>query len=210
MVRQIFIEEKPVIICNEIPPSLYEDIHHHNLILMEEPDVKNIPSLLQTLKDHAVHGYVWKSGDPENIFQSLLKYFDHWQAAGGLISNIRGDVLLIFRRGKWDLPKGKIENSETPEAAAKREVTEETGLKNIHIEKQLVDTWHAYHQFGKDIMKQTHWYKMQFTGTELTVPQIEEDILDIQWIKPENIDKYLRYSYPNLKMVFLSAGYKVI
>lgn len=105
--------------------------------------------------------------------------------------------------------KSGMDAGETPEMTARREVAEETGLHNIHIEGKLADTWHAYHQFGKDIMKQTHWFKMQFTGTELTVPQIEEDILDIQWIKPDNISKYMRYSYQNLQTVFESAGYKV-
>lgn len=209
MIHQIFIEEKPFIICDEISTSLQEEINQNKLIVMEEPEIKNVPSFLHTLKDPSVYGYVWKSSHPGDILQILMKNFEHWQAAGGLISNIRGDILFIFRLGKWDLPKGKIEGGETPEIAAVREVREETGLINIHIGSKLTETWHAYHQFGKDIIKQTHWFKMQFTGTELTVPQIEEDILDIQWIKPENIGKYLRYSYPNLKLVFREAGYQI-
>ncbi|MGH2643113.1 MAG: NUDIX hydrolase [Chitinophagaceae bacterium] len=209
IMQNIIIHGKPVIICDQITERIQARITNEHLIQMHEPDLKNIESLLHALQDNAVYGYVWLSHQPEAVFKSLISHFEHWQAAGGLIVNYRDQVLLMFRRGKWDLPKGKMEPDETPEITARREVTEETGLHNLHIESKLSDTWHAYHQFGKDIMKQTHWFKMQFTGTELTVPQIEEDILDIQWIKPENISKYLQYSYPNLKTVFESAGYKI-
>lgn len=207
--QNIFIHEKPVIICDQVTENIRSQISSEQLILMQEPDTKNMDALLHTLEDNAIHGYVWQSSHPESILSELMRHYEHWQAAGGLIVNERGEVLLMFRRGKWDLPKGKMDANETPEMTAIREVKEETGLHHIHIESKLTDTWHAYRLFEKDIMKQTHWYKMQFSGTELTIPQIEEDILDIQWIKPENIEKYLRYSYPNLKSVFLSAGYKI-
>lgn len=207
--QNIFIHEKPVIICDQITENIHSQISSEQLILMQEPNTKNMDALLHTLEDNAIRGYVWQSSHPESIFSELMRHYEHWQAAGGLIVNERGEVLLMFRRGKWDLPKGKMEADETPEMTAIREVKEETGLHHIHIENKLTDTWHAYRLSGKDIMKQTHWYKMQFSGAELTIPQIEEDILDIQWIKPENISKYMRYSYPNLKTVFESAGYEV-
>lgn len=207
--QNIFIHEKPVIICDQITENIHSQISSEQLILMQEPNTKNMDALLHALEDNAIRGYVWQSSHPESIFSELMRHYEHWQAAGGLIVNERGEVLLMFRRGKWDLPKGKMEADETPEMTAIREVKEETGLHHIHIENKLTDTWHAYRLPGKDIMKQTHWYKMQFSGGELTIPQIEEDILDIQWIKPENISKYMRYSYPNLKTVFESAGYEV-
>jgi hypothetical protein len=50
---------------------------------------------------------------------------------------------------------------------------------------------------------------MKFTGTELTVPQIEEDIIDIQWIKPEHLGKYLKFSYKNIVDVFTKEGYAI-
>lgn len=207
--QNIFIHEKPVIICDQVTENIRSQISSEQLILMQEPDTKNMDALLHTLEDNAIHGYVWQSSHPESILSELMRHYEHWQAAGGLIVNERGEVLLMFRRGKWDLPKGKMDANETPEMTAIREVKEETGLHHIHIENRLTDTWHAYRLFEKEIMKQTHWYKMQFSGTELTIPQIEEDILDIQWIKPENISKYMRYSYPNLKTVFESAGYRI-
>jgi 8-oxo-dGTP pyrophosphatase MutT (NUDIX family) len=205
----LFIQQKPIIICKEVNEILQQRIADEQLILLKDPGDQNTASLLETLKDDAVHDYVWQTGDPDALLQRLVKRYQHLQAAGGLITNAAGEILLMFRRGKWDLPKGKMEENETPEETALREITEETGLRNINIEKKLTETWHAYHQFGQDLLKQTHWFKIRFTGTELTVPQIEEDIMDIQWIRPENLSKYLPYAYPNLKAVFSTAGLQV-
>lgn len=217
-----FMHEKPVIICSEGTEKAHQDqdIPGGQLMLLKDPELQNLEALLNTLKDDSVKGYIWETNNPDELWQRAMQHFQHWQAAGGLITNSTGEILLMFRRGKWDLPKGKMDQTETPEQTALREVTEETGLQNIRIERKLTDTWHVYSpsvyksrkkkfQNEKDILKQTHWYKMAFTGSELTVPQIEEDIVDIQWVRPENIQKYLPYAYPNLKIVFQSAGYEV-
>lgn len=218
--QTIFIHNKPVVISRKetrsgTPPS-------SKLTIIQNPKLNLVPSLLDKLKEEAAHGYHFQMDHPSEMWNFLMENFDHWEAAGGLVINTAEEILLLFRRGKWDLPKGKMDPPETPEETALREVTEETGLQNIRIVRKLTDTWHSYpHSFykdksieverqgdpQKDILKQTHWYQMEFTGSELTIPQIEEDIIDIQWIKPENVEKYLKYSYPNLKPVFRAAGY---
>jgi 8-oxo-dGTP pyrophosphatase MutT (NUDIX family) len=113
----------------------------------------------------------------------------------------------MFRRNKWDLPKGKQDEGESLEECAVREVREETGLQQITLTDKITETFHYYPLKEKKVLKHTYWYRMQFTGTELTIPQIEEDIMDIQWIKPENLGKYLKFSYKNIEDVFLKAGY---
>ena len=130
-------------------------------------------------------------------------------AAGGLITNPAGEVLLMFRRGKWDMPKGKQDEGESLEACALREVQEETGLQNIKLGHLITETWHYYSLKEKKILKHSYWYRMYFTGTELTGPQIEEDIMDIQWIRPDNLGKYMQYSYQNIVDVVAKAGYKL-
>lgn len=218
--QTFFIHNKPVIIgatADKDQLSGFAETEFSNLLLLQEPDQKEIPALIHALKDESSRGYLILSDRPDRIFHLITSEFSHWQAAGGLVSNTAGEFLLLFRKGKWDLPKGKMEKDETPEETALREVSEETGLQNIHITKKLTETWHSYplsvykdnleDKNVKDILKQTHWFAMSFTGNELTIPQIEEDIIDIQWIKPENIEKYLKYSYPNLKLVFKAAGY---
>ncbi len=51
---------------------------------------------------------------------SFSKGMTSVEAAGGLVLNEKGEVLMIFRRGSWDLPKGKIDPNESVETAAIR------------------------------------------------------------------------------------------
>ena len=64
------------------------------------------------------------------------------QAGGGLVLNEQNELLFIFRRGSWDLPKGKVDLGETIEACALREVEEETGVKNLTLVDFLGITQH--------------------------------------------------------------------
>ncbi|MCB9285061.1 MAG: NUDIX domain-containing protein [Lewinellaceae bacterium] len=111
-------------------------------------------------------------------FRSLFKYLE---AAGGLVFNTEKKALFIFRREKWDLPKGKIEPGETPPRAAIREVQEETGLDEVSIVRDLCSTYHTYREKGKRVLKRTWWYEMQ-TNEENLIPQIEEDIELAVWV----------------------------
>lgn len=202
----LYIEQKPLIITGELKDSDKKAFLEKQLLVLSNPSPGILPGLLDTFSDESIPGYVWESANPDKVFQLVASYYEHWEAAGGLVRNAGGDILLIFRRGHWDLPKGKLDPGETLEECALREIKEETGLVHIHIERPLTDTWHVYPLDGKKILKQTHWYEVAFTGTELTVPQIEEDIVDIQWIKPGNLTHYLKYTYPNIRKVFEEAG----
>ena len=124
-------------------------------------------------------------------------------AAGGLILNNRNELLMIFRRGKWDLPKGKLDDGETIPECALREVQEETGLKAVSIIQFLGLTHHEYYNehTGKDTLKETHWYKMQTTADEQLVPQTEEQIEKIEWVAKENIAEKLTNSYKNIEEI---------
>lgn len=202
--HHLFIMEKPVILLAPGEGETGGDAGR--LTLIKDAPPEETGRLLDALKDNAVQGYLWEDNDTDGLFSRIRNHYEFLQAAGGLVTNPDGDILLMFRHGKWDLPKGKMEAGESPEETALRETTEETGLHHICIEKKLTDTWHAYDKYGKDQLKQTHWFKMRFTGTELTVPQIEEHIVDIQWIRPENICRYLPYAWPSVRAVFAAAG----
>jgi 8-oxo-dGTP pyrophosphatase MutT (NUDIX family) len=121
-------------------------------------------------------------------------------AAGGLVFNDKNELLMIFRRGKWDLPKGKLDEGETIEACAVREVQEETGLKNIAIEKFAGLTYHEYYDkySEKDVIKETHWYKMHALTEQSLTPQTEEDIEQIEWVDKNAVAEKLSNSYPNI------------
>ncbi len=121
-------------------------------------------------------------------------------AAGGLVSNENGGLLLIYRRGFWDLPKGKLDEGESIETCAVREVEEETGLTNVLLDKLVGVTYHEYFDEWKqrDVVKETHWFAMHVNGNQTLVPQQEEDIIDIKWVAQNDIGTYLQQTYKNI------------
>ena len=121
-------------------------------------------------------------------------------AAGGLVENENGDLLMIFRRGFWDLPKGKLDEGESIENCAVREVEEETGLKTIQLNNFLGVTRHAYFDkySSQDVVKETHWYRMHASQKETLIPQTEEDIEKIEWVALKNLENHLQRTYPNI------------
>lgn len=127
-------------------------------------------------------------------------------AAGGLVQNKEGEILLIYRRGFWDLPKGKLDSKESIPECAVREVQEETGLQTLLLGPFICMTKHAYFDtwLQKDVVKETHWYHMKATAleAETLTPQTEEDIEKIEWVAIENLPQYLVQTYPTIQSVF--------
>jgi len=121
-------------------------------------------------------------------------------AAGGLVINEGGKLLMIFRRGKWDLPKGKLDEDEKIEDCALREVKEETGLKKIRLKKFLGLTYHEYFDSHtqQDVIKETHWFEMLAKNNQKLLPQYEEDIEKIEWVDRKNLKEKLSNTYPNI------------
>lgn len=115
-------------------------------------------------------------------FNALCKHFTYVEAAGGVVVNEVGNLLVFFRRGMWDLPKGKIDPGETPETAALREIQEETGLQQLSLGGHLHRTFHVYAFKDRWWLKQTYWYAVKGTAAEALIPQTEEDIVAIEWV----------------------------
>ena len=136
-----------------------------------------------------------------SLFKSNFKYIE---AAGGFIKNELGEYLFIFRREKWDLPKGKLEDGETPSVAAIREVMEETGLQKVTEKKHRCSTWHTYELHGEQILKQTYWYDMEAEKNQKSTPQLEEEITELQWMRPDNFSKILLNTFPSIADVIQS------
>jgi len=128
----------------------------------------------------------------EQLFADFASHFKIIEAAGGLVFNEKNDILLIFRRGVWDLPKGKIDSGESKEAAAVREVQEETGLQNLTLGDLRDTMYHTYREAKQRILKRTYWYKMHTTDAKLT-PQAEEDIERAEWWQ---LEKFLKSELP--------------
>lgn len=119
------------------------------------------------------------------------------EAAGGIVRDPQGRVLMIFRRGHWDLPKGKWEPGETIEQCAVREVEEECGVTGLSIEASVGTTEHTYAGDEGEIIKRTYWFLMHCPGGALT-PQTEEDIDLAEWVEHEELNKRLPATYPTI------------
>jgi 8-oxo-dGTP pyrophosphatase MutT (NUDIX family) len=143
-----------------------------------------------------------------NIFVRVTKYYTHFMltpiiAAGGIVVNPNKEILWIFRRGFLDLPKGKLDPNETIEACALREVMEETGITNLLLGDLIVTTKHQYQDryLNTEVEKTTYWYKMSTDELQDGIPQTEEDIEAVAWVKKEDIAPYLAKSYDTIKQV---------
>lgn len=114
------------------------------------------------------------------------------ESAGGLVCNQAHMVLLMFKRGKWDMPKGRIEPGQSREEAAIREVEEEVGLdaNHLQIKGKLVSTFHTTRHQGVKYLKKTHWYLMEYDGTKDPFPQVEEGIIEARWVHLSELPEY--------------------
>ena len=121
-------------------------------------------------------------------------------AAGGLVTNPQGEILWIYRRGFWDLPKGKLDEGETIQTCAVREVQEETGLKNIQLLGMLCFTNHTYFDkyLNEEVVKRTYWFHMSIPTLQDGIPQTTEDIEKIEWHSLGKARHCLDHTYPNI------------
>lgn len=142
--------------------------------------------------------------DFEKLKTDFKLYFSQISAGGGLVRNEFGEYLFIFRRGSWDLPKGKIEAKETKREAALREISEETGVKNMTIIEKIMVTRHTYrNNVGRRIIKKSHWYLVE-TKKQPLKPQKEEDIDKAVWMTIQDFLSKKRSVYPNILEVIKS------
>ena len=192
----IYFGNKPVFLCDNITKEIDELKHHPETIYIDEISNAAIKSLLHEIDKPQFQQGVLFNKDYKKLKEIFFKNFTLIKAGGGLVKNKYGEILLIFRRGKWDLPKGKLDDNETIEQCAKREVREETGLKEITVSKQIETTYHTYTEFGAHILKESHWFAMKALGNEKLIPQIEEGIVEILWVKKEGLTKYISNTFP--------------
>ena len=131
--------------------------------------------------------------------------FREVNAAGGLVSNRRGDYLLISRNGLWDLPKGHQEAGEDIEVTALREVQEETGVDQLQLRRLICVTDHCYLRNDVWHLKHTWWYDMLYTDPTNLTPQREEDITKAAWVAKSSLPPFLKNTYPSILEVFREA-----
>jgi len=138
----------------------------------------------------------------EKLERFLRKKLPYVEAAGGLVYNGKKEILFIYRNDRWDLPKGHIDKDEAHEAAAIREVEEETGVQNLEIRRFIGKTYHVFKRNGKFKLKATYWYEMYTDYDGALKPQANEGIKKVKWKNFEKSQKALTNSYENIKLLF--------
>jgi len=205
MYIKIYFNDKPLFLCDAVDEIIQPYVHHDDAIFIDELNSHTVKSMIHEMAQPEIHAGVFYHAELEDLKKAFFKKFTFIQAAGGLVVNEKKEILIIFRRGKWDLPKGKLDKGEKLEACAVREVEEETGLQKVKLVSPLSITYHTYHEGTRSILKESHWYNMKVSGDQKLIPQIAEDIHEIKWVKPKDLQQYLNNTFPSVTDVLLLA-----
>lgn len=198
MFIKIYFEDKPVFLCDQIDKTIDEYMHHPDTVFIDEISTAAIKSLLHEIAKPEFHAGILFDKDFKKLKKAFNRHFKLIVTAGGAVLNEKDELMMIFRRGKWDLPKGKLDEGETLEECAVREVREETGVQDLKTGEKIIITYHTYLEFGTHILKESHWYKMRCKNEENLVPQTEEDITEIKWVGAFELDKYTSNTYQTI------------
>lgn len=194
----IYFNNKPLFITSEINNHLEELLHHEETIFIDEFNQHTVKAMIHEMELARMKTGVFLHENVDEVLKTFKKKLKLIVAAGGLVHTGQDEILMIFRHGKWDLPKGKLDEKESLEACAIREIAEETGLENPVIEKPLTITYHTYHQDGKHILKESHWFLMKSFKQNVFTPQIEEGIMKCEWVPVENIATYVENTHASI------------
>ena len=191
---KVFVNEAPLILTNKL-----SEINNNKYFLLNPEAINEAIDLL--MEGKIKKAYIYHPNHSE-ILNKFCKSIKREVAAGGVVTNKQGEVLFIYRNNKWDLPKGRCEKGESLEVCALREVGEETGVKELKIENQLLTTYHVFKRKEKYRLKEVFWYAMRTTYTGPLTPQLDEGIEKVKWKNPEQITKALTKSYTNIRILF--------
>lgn len=200
--RKIYFEKRCIIICEPHDQMLSDP----NAILFHVGERIDLHALTGMFKASASLMKIYiPSDDEEATYRRICAEFKEVTAGGGLVSNRRGDYLLINRNGLWDLPKGHLEPGEDIETCSLREVQEETGVNELSIRGLICITDHCYIREGIWHLKHTWWYDMLYTDPTDLTPQREEDISKAAWVARSSLPPFLTNTFPSIVEVFREA-----
>lgn len=191
---KIYFNNTPLFLTNN-RSDVDEYLRREDTMFIDDMDKHTVKTMLYEMEQPNIHAGVFLHEDAEALLNAIKKKFTVIRAAGGLVFRKKDEILMIFRRGKWDLPKGKLDEGEDLSTCALREVKEETGLKKLNIIQPLIVTYHTYNENKQHTLKESHWFLMQTRDDGELVPQIEEDIEKCEWVKIDNISVHMENTY---------------
>lgn len=201
---KIYINESPLILTQTSDlddESAFERSLIHAIYRGKPKILLNYIELLEKNKHH--EGIIIQSDNAEQLWKDFKSLYFYIKAGGGLVINPFGKILLIFRRGVWDLPKGKQDPGETLEQTAVREVREETGIPDLKVIEKMGNGYHCYMMSKQRTLKRTRWYLMQTQSSDKLVLQKEEGIQDAAWFDPKELPKLNMPMYNNIRDVLI-------
>ncbi|MDC3109926.1 NUDIX domain-containing protein [Flavobacteriales bacterium] len=155
--------------------------------------------ILKKVRKHKkIFLYHPKKSELLKVFKSKIKVIS---ASGGIVKNDNNQILFIYRRGKWDLPKGKAEKGESIRETAVREVIEETGIKKLKIDKYFSNTYHIVRNNKKYFLKETSWFLMSSNFKGKLKPQLNEGIKSVKWKTFDDAKKIKKKTYGNISII---------
>lgn len=200
--RKIYCNNKPLILTNSAEQYMLQHPDTAGYLFLKGALPRNFRIAQKLLNSAEGTGALIEDTDVDALKAGLKSVFLPVEAAGGVVSNPQNEVLMIYRRGKWDLPKGKRDDGEQLSECALREVREETGLPEaLHLGDKICTTYHVYAQDDREMLKTTHWYQMDVPQPYLLTPQEEEDILEAKWVNEQLQAQYLDQSYHAVREV---------
>lgn len=200
--HKIYFEKRSIVICRPEEEALADP----NGVEFHLGDKLDIHALVGMFEASATLSRIYiPTDDTDRTYRRICAEFKEVNAAGGLVSNRRGDYLLIRRDGLWDLPKGHQEAGEDIRVTALREVQEETGVDQLKLRDLICITDHCYRRNDIWHLKHTWWYDMLYTDPVDLTPQREEDITTAAWVAKSSLPPYLKNTYPSIAEVFREA-----
>ena len=200
--HKIYFEKRCIIICDTDDQALSDP----NAMVFHVGEVIDIHTLVLMFEASQELSRIYiPTRNTDKMYRRLCAEFREVNAAGGLVSNRRGDFLLIKRNGLWDLPKGHQEHGEDIKVTALREVQEETGVDNLELRGFICITDHCYLRDGVWHLKHTWWYDMLYTDPVNLTPQKEEDITKAVWVAKSSLPPFLTNTFPSIQEVFREA-----
>ena len=192
---KVFVENLPVIF------SQNSENYPHSLIV-EASEVQNIAPLVRTNSSIITDStpLLIQCCHLEKDFNLIFRDFQRVTAAGGIL--VTDDkVLMIRKNGFWDLPKGIVDQGEVLEDCAYREIAEECGIVGHQLEHKLIETMHTYAYEGHPVLKVSHWFLFNYSGSKATVPQYEEGITEAVWMSRNDLNSELTECYASIREV---------
>lgn len=206
--QKVYINNKPLVLTTDAEAYIEKNPIAGGYIRFVGAFPRNYRLAIQHINKAGTLGAIIEDFSEKSLFEELHEFYTPIDAGGGVVLNEDNDVLMIYRRGKWDLPKGKLDDGESIDECALREVSEETGLKKLKLGEKICDTYHVYTQKNQNLLKRTAWYKMKGTAKETPVPQAEENIQEVRWVSEDDLAPLVYKSYDAIREVMKRAGVK--